>query len=501
MKKSLLLIALPALLVLSSCNNANGRANKIDYFKEDTVAHEEFFGGSELAPKRLGDPEEDPESGGEQFTLTPKIGVQFVSYTESAQTLYAVRYVAAVDLTSLDGITAEWTRGVSEKDGNQIKSLGGGHNSTVLYASLNNGGTPKAATSETGGEYKNYLVYSMYGIPASQVDSYIVAYLTLSDGSHTPVKSKAVAAKIDGGNAFSFASNTNAHFIQGTINGTRQVKFATNEENGGNLAEYIDVDLKDTDSFGSFYFSSDESSFEYYGNALFDSSISNFKESATLTGYVTPLVSGGYSLYVSKSPENHVFTAKTKNVYNLSLGDFFVSSNPIKIHAWGGGADYDELIYDGSGDEPTSFVLPSYLQNYLFARLNSGETDYGAGWVNVNLQKDGAFFSRDDVVGYALVSYNGSGFVSNSFSAGTLQFGLTHDTLSDSRFVYVCGSLTGGFNKANSIKLTKGYNNSWYTPLAVTAGSYEYKYVIADENWASVDWDTLNGSNRSITIS
>ena len=313
MKKSLLLIALPALLVLSSCNGVNGKVNKdnFEYFKEDTVAHEDFFGGSALAPKKLGNPEENPSSEPGQFTLTPKVGVQFVSYTESAQTLYAVRYVAAVDLTSLDGITAEWTRGVSEKDGNQIKSLSGGHNSTVLYASLNNGGTPKEATSETGGEYKNYLVYSMYGIPASQVDSYIVAYLTLSKSGETDVVSKAVAAKIDGGNAFSFASDTNDYFL---YDSSSQSIIPSDGSDGSYCAKYDDVVLASDANLGSFYFGAN--GFKYFGYDDFcDDCTDYLNESTSLEGFIAPYVDGTYDINLNKDTQKVSVTVVSRYVY------------------------------------------------------------------------------------------------------------------------------------------------------------------------------------------
>lgn len=224
-----------------------------------------MFGGAELAPKRLGEPEEDPAQPGGQFTLTPKVGVQFQSYEEESVTYYAVRYVAAVSLTSLDGVTASWTRGVSEKNSNPIKTLSGsGHNSTVLYASLNNGGSPKAATSETGGEYKNYLVYSLYGIPADQAESYVAAYLTLSDGVHTPVKSKAVVAQLNGSNYFSLSADANGYFLKGTVEGVDDLVWLNDPATGSNHAQKRGP-LEANDNFGVFKLTPSE--FKFYGNS------------------------------------------------------------------------------------------------------------------------------------------------------------------------------------------------------------------------------------------
>ena len=73
MNKKLLLLALPALMVVSSCTYME-HATKVELFKEDTVANEQLFG--ELLPNRLGVPEDTPaEDPG--WTKTPKIGVQF----------------------------------------------------------------------------------------------------------------------------------------------------------------------------------------------------------------------------------------------------------------------------------------------------------------------------------------------------------------------------------------------------------------------------------------
>lgn len=313
MRKSLLLIALPALLALSSCNAIKGNAkqNNFDYFKEDTLAHEEFFGGSELAPRKLGNPEEDPTSEPGQFTLTPKIGVQFQNYTKDVdpdpenvvlETFYVVRYVAAVSLTSLDGVTAEWKRAVSDKAGDEIKTWNGGQFSTELYPTLNSGSTPVNATSESGGEYKNYLVYSMYGIPASHLTSYIAAYLTLSKAGQTDVKSKVVATQFSGNHYFSFADNKEAgYFIQGRINGTNQIKDLDDDPTEAtDHAEKRSVGLKENDEFGCFYYDPG-TSFKFFGydNNVGDSVFDYYLEQSGSTQYFKLRANGTYDLFMS----------------------------------------------------------------------------------------------------------------------------------------------------------------------------------------------------------
>lgn len=405
MKKSLLLIALPALLALSSCGNVAGKANKdnYNYFKEDTVAHEEFFGGSELAPKRLGEPGDNPVQPGGQFTLTPKVGVQFASYVESAQTLYAIRYVAATSLTSLTGVTASWTRGVSEKDGNQIKSLTGGHNSATLYESLNSNGSSVYATSESEGEFNNYLVYTMYGIPASQVDSYIVAYLTLSKAGQADVVSKAVAAKIDGTNCFSFASNTDGYFLQGTIGGTpRSVVLASDSDITFVDAVYNDVAFESSDSFGSFYF--DSSNFKFFGYNTFFDGASDYFDEASLAEYSSPIAAGTHTLYVYGAPvaeANHIHVKNEVTLYLTKNWEW-----DLRAHVYNYAADTPKTPWPGESmtlvglNDNNEFMFRYTVDIGLFDRIifsnnGSGSDQTAAIDISGAINNDAYFLEND----------------------------------------------------------------------------------------------------------
>lgn len=321
MKKSFLLIALPALMVLSSCGNAQVKVNKdnFDYFKEDTVAHEELFGGAELAPNRLGVPDEEP-IGNPGWALMPKVGVQFQTYskdvseteTPDIRTFYAVRYVAAVGFTSLDGITASWTRGVSQKDSNQIRAMSGGHNSTELYASLNNGDSPKAATSEGTG-YNNYIVYSMYDIPADQDESYIVAYLTLSKAGETTFSTRAVVTQIDGSHYFSFdieeEIKEDGYFIQSnSVDGLIQqdIDAGTDpNDNEKDNAQFTDIVFAAGNKFGLFRFT--PTIFQFFGyNAFLKDTSARFIKSTDIDEYNELYLPGTYSLFLNK--DNQVYT-------------------------------------------------------------------------------------------------------------------------------------------------------------------------------------------------
>ena len=332
MKKSLLLIALPALMALSACGNAQRKANQddFDYFKEDTVAHEEILGGGELAPQQLGVPEEEPGSDPD-WTIMPKVGVQFTTYdkdvseteTPDIRTFYAVRYVAAVAFTSLDGITAEWTRGVSQKDSYQIKAMSGGHYSTELYASLNDGGSPKAATSEGGG-YNNYIVYSMYDIPASQDESYIAAYLTISKAGQTTFSTRVVATQIDGSHYFSFDYETDlvkhGYFLQSDnfeVVVPQDVGADTDPGNEGkDNAKFSNVVLTAGDKFGLFRFT--PTCFQFFGYSTFMSSTSaSYIQSSTIDQYGQLYLGGTYTFFVNKY--NQIYTQPNNVAVTFSL--------------------------------------------------------------------------------------------------------------------------------------------------------------------------------------
>ena len=308
MRNKLLLIALPALMVMSSCTYMES-ATKVELFKEDTVLNEDLFG--KLEPRNLGVP--DVEPGSDSWTKAPKVGVQFKSYTEAEVDYLAVRFVAAIADT--DGMTATWSRAVSEKDSNQIKAMAHDKVSTVRYDSLNDGGTPKAATTEGSG-YEKYVVYSMYNIPAAQDESYIAAYLTLSKDGEEDVVSKVVITQLDGSHYFSLDASSlvkDGYFLQSSTAGIVKQKAdadtdPSNAEKDNALFE--NVSFAAAEEFGLFRFTS--SVFQFYGYSTFMSSTSaSYIQAGVSDQYCKMYLAGQYTLYVNK--DNLVYT-QAKNV-------------------------------------------------------------------------------------------------------------------------------------------------------------------------------------------
>lgn len=318
MKKIFLLIALPALMVLVGCSNAavkqSAKINNENVMLEDNLAHEELFGGSQLAPKKIGIPDIDPGSD-PGWTKAPKIGVQFKSYNRDAVDYYAVRYVAAIADTA--DMTVTWSRGVSEKDSNKIRNMSGGYESSVRYDSLNNNSTSVNATGEGSG-YQKYVVYTMYDIPQAQADSFIVAYLTLSKAGETSVSSKAVAARIAGGHAFSFAANkSSGYFMAGRIGGNDNVVLDLDAGSGTNKAEKADQSLVANDLFGYFLIANENegylSSFQYYGWDTFKDE-QYYLERDAGSNLFKVRVSGTYDIYVNKDFKMWVNCDSTVNM-------------------------------------------------------------------------------------------------------------------------------------------------------------------------------------------
>ena len=395
MNKKLLLLALPALMVMSSCTYMEHATVVKDFnFAEDNLAHEEIFGSpNQLAPRMLGDPEGDAPGADPSWTKMPKIGVQFKAYqkdmdpdpeVEDLQDFLAVRYVAAI--AGLDGgITASWSRGVSEKDSNQIGVMDSGHNSTVAYDTLNDNGTPVAATSEGEG-YNKYIVYTVYNVPVAQDESYIAAYLTLSKDGEEPVKSKVVAAQMDGSHYFSFESSKNGYFLQGTLGGVAntiwdETESDTTDPNDGekNNSLFEEKTFAAGDKFGLFRFT--PSLFQFFGHSTFASSTSaRFIKSTTIDQFNELYLPGTYTLYVNYI--NMIYTAPVSVDMDLYLApndNWKTDGARFALYAFGvSDTDWFDLeetgadtgIYKVKDDEKINLGKYSKV---IFCRMNPSE--------------------------------------------------------------------------------------------------------------------------------
>ena len=301
MNKKLFLALLPTFLVLTSCGCLNQKS-PVDKIKEDNLAHEELFG--KLNPKRA-----DPEPASE-WNLAPKVGVQHATYEIEEETYYAVRYVAAISGLA-DGVTASWTRAVAGKDATIVKAQSDGHLSIVTYDTLNNNGTPMTATDEGSG-YTKYIVYTIYDIPASQKDSFMMAYLTLSKEAEEPVVSKAIATRLAGTYSFSFDNSTRGYFLGGSIQ-DNNIYLPNAAEDEHNYAIFQNMDLDRDDHFGVFNYTGTE--FKYYGYSSFYTN--SYTHMLNNNEIVQPKYFGNYSIKISKDEETRNQVLITRNKLRL----------------------------------------------------------------------------------------------------------------------------------------------------------------------------------------
>lgn len=334
MKNKFLLLTLPILLAMSGCQSArvvDQPKNKalISEMTEDTLAHEEVFGGAESAHIFV------PKANPSKATLVEssvKVGCQIQfndKNTEStADDTISIRFLAALTDSN---VTAVWHRGLAQPNGYEGAEtstdvwkykFSGEQNapdltSDVKYGALNNGGVRIAAGEK--GEYENYecfVIYTLMNIPYEQFkDSYLAAYVTLGSNN-----SQAFAVKIekDGDlpkNFFSFDPNVTGHFLQGKINGSTQLIYATEYATGENSAVFSDKDLLATDYFGSFYYSTN-GNFQFFGYSDFVQDTANiyFGASSAMSGYSKPKFDGKFNIYISRNSENKVFGYTTAEV-------------------------------------------------------------------------------------------------------------------------------------------------------------------------------------------
>ena len=391
--KRLMLLALPILMVLSSCNNVSINNKDIDFIKEDTSITNKIFGQvkesytlNNKAPKRA-----------VEDLVEPMIGVQFKSYTEGGNNYYAVRYVAAIK--SLD-VTATWTRAVSSNTGSELKGLESGISATKAYKTLNNGGVISTCSVEYPG-YEYYLVYTMYDIPNSSINgnAYMMAYLTLSYGEASPVKSKAVVTQIKGtGHTFSFDidSVTNDYFIDvHHTEGEDTIYYGEEGEEKLNPAEndrsiFTNKAFVSGDTFGLFKYTG--SAFTFCDNPTYlGSTASRFaKTPSNRDNYGQLYLPGSYSLFVNH--EDRVYMEATDVLMTITfapntdwLSDYYDETPRFALYAFGGTAGTEWFSLSKVGATSTyrieNFNIGTHT-TIIFCRMDGRSGHEANDWAN-----------------------------------------------------------------------------------------------------------------------
>ena len=434
MKKRILLALLPAAMALAACSGIQSSPKQANLMLEDTVAHEEVFGAADeigdlrvtrMNPRRI-------EFAADFIKMGYQIKFDDKDDADASNDVIHIRFVAAIKDSN---VQAYWHRGFaqpnsaegaetnpSEHPGVWKFKLNDGvvNESLKIYSTLTDGGTPITAGVE--GEYAAYegfIIYTLLNIPyETYKDSYLGAYVEVvdPDDAYNTQKSSFLAVKVEKQTAYTsknaFAvSNTyfGKHFLQGTING--EVKTVLEDEtildSDNNFASYKDVALLATDSFGSYYLSTEH--FQFFGHTgFFSESAAVFDESASLAGYNTPKANGTYSLLLSKGSgtENHVYTAQdgANHLFTITVPNWLGNDDAV-VFVQIERSNHEWIFADVSYTKDTTtatFNVPENIIQFEMFRCAVGTTKNTINWSLHDGSDPGRIFNRS---GKQLVTY------------------------------------------------------------------------------------------------
>lgn len=255
MKKKLLLIALPVLMVLSGCSNAlveqPVKNNNEIVLEEDNLAHEEIFGGQAIkgpAIRKMSDVGVDTD-----YKVGYQIHFDDKGDADDTNDVISIRFIAAL---KANYATMRWTRGITDGAGAEVKALSDHRrvaeedvyfDSKVVYTHLANGegNDEMNATEGAYADYTGFIVYSLLNIPYSDnIDAYLGVTLTLTPSEGDAVQTDFYAVKIEKNGAgtasahtFKFASNKDGFFLakgesvidaDGSVRGDNAASFTAN---------------------------------------------------------------------------------------------------------------------------------------------------------------------------------------------------------------------------------------------------------------------------------
>ena len=231
MKKKLLLIALPIFMALSGCARVNNAApqkqlDPLEGTMEDTLAHEEVFGESEVRdPSIRRMPVVDTKTN---YKVGYQIHFDDKGDEDVNNDVISIRFIAAI---KTDYTVKRWTRGVTNYYGTELKALSDHRHddvkdedvyfdSKVVYTHLANGAgndEMTAGEAETPfADYTGFVIYSLLNIPyEANKNAYIGVTLALDE-----LKTDFYAVKIEknalgtaSAHSFKFASNKEGFFL------------------------------------------------------------------------------------------------------------------------------------------------------------------------------------------------------------------------------------------------------------------------------------------------
>ena len=410
MKKSLLFL-LPTLMALIACGTSAPKieAKENDPFEgvvEDTLAHEEIFGNSEVGLKL----EKEKKAPVFLSSVEPVIGVQTQIDKNDASKMH-MRFVAAVKIDGeLASATAVWTRAIF------YDSTGGGNASKAhkdykaatpkisnkAYTTLNNGGTEYNISTFDSSHgslgYNYFVVYTVLNIPIANANYYITSYVSVTDSEGT-VNSKVLATSVDQKTQFSYnldKNNTGYFGVKRVISGGTTT-FSTFDRDSnalnGNKARFVNISLNEGESFVLVNSAADY--FDVYGYDMThaaDNTDATFNyddvDENLRSKFAVAKSTASHYLYLSNGgqTQNYIYrtdATKTKTFYLKPGSNWYQKDGSNRDPRF---ALYDAASYSKWYDMPymvenngkcicdVTYDNISNL-NLIFCRMNSGTSD------------------------------------------------------------------------------------------------------------------------------
>lgn len=334
MKKKLLLIALPALMVLSGCGNVQKEQPKVEpeqpvvEFEEDTVAHEEIFGeaveAKQPAIRKMGELDDEPAY---------KIGYQ-LHYDEGTDKL-SIRFIAAIKTTYTSKV---WSRGISTVAGVETKAFGNTKSdttplaSTVYYTSLSNGGSDIMRAGQGDyAAYSSFIVYSMTGIPyTANKDSYVGVSLLMDEvqTDFYAVKIETNAGHTASTDTFKLSSDKQNYFLKGTIGGNADTYVVSDGSKVGDNRARFTLNLSASDSFVIINRGASGSKFQYWSSACltYDGNSDVLTDFQNNAGEIQAKNAGKYALFLNNSETARLYRHKYAQTTGYYLRGFAASN-------------------------------------------------------------------------------------------------------------------------------------------------------------------------------
>ena len=369
-KSKYLIAVLPALLALSGCSNVSPKVNR-NTIIEDTLLHEEIFGGLEegvvqakkLQPNRLAE--------GEYYT--PRIGFQQKQNNDGT---YSVRFLATIENLQQDAV---WTRSVHNLSG-QVQKTKTTKNVDLVYSTVNDASLPATAdqveASEDGSHpFHYYAVYCLLNIPSSFSDYYVDAYLTISNDGANEKSSVVGSVNIaDSSKCMSYSIAKGNRYVS-EVNGVLRESDAP----GNDHLTYFSAEFNANDKVRAYYIDKDNLSYTRYDYSNMERSNPDFEAGA-----------------------NNEISVKYPGTYNLFLNSSNQFSFQKKVYfqgpSWWTNNSADGMIEGKHDNEYNSYAM-SYIEY-------SQEVHKYSAFIDISYYNEVQFFRRETGG-----NYNHTGFM------------------------------------------------------------------------------------------